>query len=104
VNARELIDAALQLRDSEGLLDVAVCVTTGRRTKLLWLSKGQVRRELKGLLRRGIPEAFILISQNGHGWKATVQELPGIERERAEIILANFARADRKKNGMEMLN
>src|SRR5262249_53237332 len=94
VNAQELFQMMLELRDEGGYVDVAVCITTGRQTHLLWLSEGEIKRELKRLLRRGVAEAFITIRLNGSTkFVADAQPLRGIDKLRATHILWAYGSA-----------
>src|SRR4030095_14714388 len=93
MNAQELYDAAVTLRDSAGYADVAAVVTTGRKSHLLWVSKGEIRKAKK-IFRQGICECFIVIRMNGATrFKAETIPLEGMPLERAQHLLWRFGRA-----------
>jgi hypothetical protein len=102
VNAAELYEMAITLRERESLLDIAVVVTTGRRSHLLWLSRGDVKHKAKKLLRKGVAEAFLKIHSNGDGkWRAEAEALPGVDPKRAQVLLWNYGRKHyRWENGL----
>jgi hypothetical protein len=94
VTAQELYDAAVALRESEHLLDIAVVVTVRRRSHILWWSKGTMKRDLKKFLRRGVAECFLKIYPSDNcKFRADAEPLPGIDAKRASHLLWSFGSA-----------
>ena len=48
MNASDLLQMAIELRERESLLDIAAIITMGRRSHILWLSRGDLKRKTKG--------------------------------------------------------
>src|SRR5215813_5201540 len=103
MNAGELYDEACRIRERESLLDVAPIITVGKRSFLLWLSKGQVKRLAKKLLRKqGVVEGFLRIRANGDGrWRCDILPSPHTSELRAAHLLWICGAAQRRwENGL----